>query len=369
MTVWMLALSLLLVAVNAFFVSVEFSLIGSRTSRLEPMADNSDDGATIALEAVRDLQPQLAGAQLGITMASLGLGFVAEPAVSSVIESVIELFGEIPSGLLHTISFVLALAIVVTLHMVLGEMVPKNIALAGPERAARVLAPVHRVYVSTLRPAIWLLNAMSNATLRLFGREPVDELNTALTVNEFHTLIAGAHEEGVIEVAEHDLLAGALDFRARTAGSVMVPRSRMVSIVRSTPVAEIEDLVARSGHSRLPVEGTGPDDIVGFVHSKDLLRLPADARPEPPPLEIIRRMLIVPPDRSIRDLMRSMRRTRRHMALVRDSEGGLLGMVTLEDVLESLVGSIRDETDRPESAPQVGQDPGQGSGERRPSQA
>jgi len=123
------------------------------------------------------------------------------------------------------------------------------------------------------------------------------------------------------------------------------------------PVSEIEAVVARSGHSRLPIEGTGPDDIVGFVHSKDLLRLPDAARPEPPPLEIIRRMLIVEPDRSIRDLMRSMRRTRRHMALVRDPNGTLLGMVTLEDVLESLVGSIRDETDRPESAPEVGQSP------------
>ena len=357
MTVWMLVLSVVLVAVNAFFVSVEFSLIGSRTSRLEPMADGSDEGATIALEAVRDLQPQLAGAQLGITMASLGLGFVAEPAVSSIIESAIERFGEIPSGLLHTIGFVGALAIVVTVHMVLGEMVPKNMALSGPERAARVLAPAHRAYVIAFRPVIWLLNEMSNSTVRLLGSDPVDEINTALTVNEFHTLIAGAHEDGVIEVAEHDLLAGALDFRARTAGSVMIPKWRVVSIGRSTPVSEIEALVARSGHSRLPIQGTGPDDIVGFIHSKDLLRLPDDARPEPPPLEIIRRMLIVSPDKSIRDLMRSMRRTRRHMALVRDADGVLLGMVTLEDVLESLVGSIRDETDRPDSAPEVGEGP------------
>ncbi len=348
MTGWMLILSLVLVAVNAFFVSVEFSLIGSRTSRLEPMVDNADKGAAAALEAVRDLQPQLAGAQLGITMASLSLGFVAERAVSTVIESAVERFVDVPSGLLHGVGFVVALAIVVTFHIVLGEMVPKNVSLAGPERAARVLAPIHRGYVATLRPVIWALNELSSVTVRLLGHEPVDELNTALTVKEFHTLIAGAHEEGVLEPAEHDLLAGALDFRARTAGSIMVPRSRMVSVARSTPVADIEAVVARSGHSRLPIHGTGPDDIVGFVHSKDLLRLPAEARPELVPLEMIRRMLIVAPDRSIRDLMRSMRRTRRHMALVRDVDGALLGMVTLEDVLESLVGSIRDETDRPQ---------------------
>jgi len=348
MTVWMLVLSLVLVGINAFFVSVEFSLIGSRASRLEPMADNSDDGAAAALEAVRDLQPQLAGAQLGITMASLGLGFVAEPAVSTLIESAVERFVHVPAGLLTSVGFVVALAIVVCVHIVLGEMVPKNIALAGPERSARVLAPIHHVYVSVFRPVIWALNAMSSVTVRLLGHEPVDEINTALTVNEFHTLIAGAHEEGVLEVAEHDLLAGALDFRARTAGSIMVPRERLVSVARSTPVSGIEAVVARSGHSRLPIHGAEPDDIVGFVHSKDLLRLPADARPEPVPLELIRRMLIVPPDRSIRDLMRSMRRMRRHMALVRGDDGLLLGMVTLEDVLESLVGAIKDETDRPE---------------------
>jgi len=348
MTTWMLLLSLLLVVLNAFFVSVEFSLIGSRASRLEPMADNADDGASIALEAVRDLQPQLAGAQLGITMASLGLGFVAEPAVSHVIESAVERFVHVPSGLLSSIGFVVALAIVVCVHIVLGEMVPKNIALAGPERAARVLAPIHRIYVGAFRPVIWALNWLSSVTVRLLGHEPVDELNTALTVNEFHTLIAGAQEEGVLEVVEHDLLAGALDFRARTAGSIMVPRTSVVSVARSMPVSGIEAVVAKSGHSRLPIHGAEPDDIVGFVHSKDLLRLPADARPEPVPLEIIRRMLIVPPERSIRDLMRSMRRMRRHMALIRDDDGHLLGMVTLEDVLESLVGSIRDETDHPE---------------------
>lgn len=349
MTVWLLLLSVVLVAVNAFFVAVEFALIGSRATRLEPLADNDAAGASAALSAIRDLQAQLAGAQLGITMASLGLGFVAEPVVSDLIESLVESVVDIPTGLLHTIGFVVSLSIVVTVHMVLGEMVPKNISISGPERAARILAPIHRFYVSIFRPIIWLLNALSNVVVRALGREPVDELNTALTVNEFHTLIAGAHEDGVLEVVEHDLLTGALDFRARTAGTIMVPMEEIVSVARSMPIAEVEAVVAVSGHSRLPVQGTGPDDILGFLHSKDLLRLPPEARPEPVPLELIRRMLIVSPDHSVRDLMRSMRRMRRHMALVKVEGGPLLGMVTLEDVLESLVGSIRDETDRPDN--------------------
>lgn len=345
MTAGYLVVAVVLLAANAFFVAVEFALLASRATRLEPMADGDDKRAAIALEAVRDLQPQLAGAQLGITMASLGLGFVAEPAVADLLETGIDSLVELPSGLLHTVSFLVALSIVVVLHMVLGEMVPKNVALAAPERSARLLAPLHHAYVSLLRPVVWSLTAMSNGIVRLLGFEPVDELNTALTVNQFHILLEDAVEEGKLEDVEHELLAGALDFRARTAGSIMVPASKLMSVPRSTSVAEIEQLVASSGHSRIPLTAVGPDDVIGFVHSKDILQFGMEERDGPIPLEMVRRMLIVPPEQSVRDLMRSMRRQRRHMALVQLPGGDLLGMVTLEDVLEALVGDITDETD------------------------
>ncbi|MEO0493001.1 MAG: hemolysin family protein [Actinomycetota bacterium] len=344
MTGWFLLAALLLLIANAFFVAVEFALLASRVTRLEPMAED-DRRAAIALASIRDLQPQLAGAQLGITMASLGLGFVAEPAIATLIEAAIESFVEIPSNVLHAISFTLALSLVVVVHMVIGEMVPKNIAIATPERSALILAPIHRVYVKLFSPIVWFLTAVSNGITRLLGMEPADELNTALTVNEFHRVIEGAVEEGKLEDLEHDLLDRALDFRARTAGSIMVPRNRMVTVARSTSVADLEALVAESGHSRIPVTGSTLDDVVGFVHSKDLLRFAAEDRDSPVPLEMVRRMLIVTPDQPVRDLMRAMRRLRRHVALVRTSEGRLLGMVTLEDVLEALVGDIADETD------------------------
>jgi CBS domain containing-hemolysin-like protein len=344
-TGWFLLAALLLLVANAFFVAVEFALLASRVARLEPMAEDDDRRAAIALASIKDLQSQLAGAQLGITMASLGLGFVAEPAIATLIESVIESFVEIPSNLLHAISFTLALSLVVVVHMVIGEMVPKNIAIATPERSARILAPIHRVYVKLCAPIVWFLTAVSNGITRLLGMEPADELNTALTVNEFHRVIEGAVEEGKLEDLEHDLLDRALDFRARTAGSIMVPRSRMVTAPRSTSVADLEALVAESGHSRIPVTGRTLDDVVGFVHSKDLLRFAAADREIPVPLEMVRRMVIVTPDQPVRDLMRSMRRGRRHVALVRANDGRLLGMVTLEDVLEALVGDIADETD------------------------
>lgn len=346
MTGWFLLAALGLLIANAFFVAVEFALLASRVARLEPMAeDGSDKRAAVALESIRDLQPQLAGAQLGITMASLGLGYVAEPALEHILDDAIGWAVDLPSGVTHTLAFILSFAIVVVIHMVIGEMVPKNIAIASPERSARLLAPAHNAYVTLFKPVVWFLTAISNGITRMLGMEPADELNTALTVNEFHTLIKGAVGEGKLEDLEHELLTGALDFRARTAGSAMVPRRRMVTVPRSTSVADIEALVASVGHSRIPVTGVNPDDVIGFVHSKDLLRFDAGERQDPVPLEMIRRMLIVTPDQSVRDLMRSMRRLRRHMALVRTSEGQLLGMVTLEDILEALVGDITDETD------------------------
>ncbi len=337
--------AILLVA-NAFFVAVEFALVASRSARLEPLADEGDRRARLALEAVRDIQPQLAGAQLGITMASLGLGYVAEPALAHLLEGVVDAVTILPEGARHPLAFAVALALVVTLHMVLGEMVPKNVAIAGPERVARLVVPAHRRFVQAFRPLIAALNGVAAVVVRLMGLEPVDEIATTLTVREFHTLLAGARAEGVIEQTEHELLAGALDFRARTAASIMVPRPRMVTVSRSMPVAEVEALMARTGHTRLPVTGAGPDDIVGFVHVKDLLRLPPEAHDEPVPLEAVRRLLVVRPDLSLRDVLRLMRRQRRHIALVRDAGGRPRGMVTLEDVLEALVGDITDETDR-----------------------
>lgn len=356
---------------------------------------------------------------MGITMASLGLGFVAEPAVAVLVEPLIGRIFDVSDQMKHSISFAVALAIVMPIHVVAGEMVAKNIAIAKPELTARRLAGPMQLYVVAFQPVIWTLTLVSNGIVRLLGVKPVDEINVALTVKEFHTLLTGAREEGVIEPSEHELLSGALEFGDRSVGSLMMAADEMVSMRRSATVAAIEQVVAESGHSRIPVWGSAPDDVSGFVHAKDLLHIPAEDRSEPVPMELIRRMLVVGPDVPALELMRRMCGSRIHIALVRGSAalrgtpaghppgvgtavaeammtggaaigtaaargkteagsgiGGTrvserapgdgdraedgrprptLGVITLEDVLEALVGEIYDETD--DSSPGTGDGP------------
>jgi CBS domain containing-hemolysin-like protein len=335
-----------LLLANGFFVAVEFSLIASRRTKLEAMAEAGNTRARIAVGSMRHLNVQLAGAQLGITMASLLLGFVAEPAVSGLIESALDRAVELPSGVVHTIGFVVGLTIVVFFHMVIGEMVPKNLAIAAPERTALAVAVPNRAYVAVFGPLLRVLNGVSNAGVRLLGVEPRDELATAASADELALMLAASREEGLIEEVAHRLLTGALDLGDRALASVMVPRDRIVSLPRTATPADAEALVVASGHSRLVVAGEEEGDLLGFVHAKDLLTLSGEARHRPLPLGRVRRMLVVGQDSSLDDALLAMQRARLHVALVVDADGRTVGLATLEDVIEALVGDIRDESDR-----------------------
>jgi CBS domain containing-hemolysin-like protein len=234
--------------------------------------------------------------------------------------------------------------------------VPKNIALTDPEKTLVRVAPLNRLYLSIFRPVILVLSWFGNMGVRAFGVEPRDELTTAHTADELAVMLATAHEEGAIEDFAADLLTGVLDFGGLTAGDVMVPRGSITYIDRRTTVAEAERAVIESGHSRLPVVGRDLDDVEGFIHSKDLLTRPPSAADEPVPPSLLRRMLVVPGNRSLEDLLLTMRRTRVHFALVTAAGGpgpdGIdhtVGVVTLEDLLEELVGDILDESDRERS--------------------
>lgn len=341
-----LALAVGLLLANGFFVAVEFALIASRRTKLESLADAGSTRANVALRSVRHLNLQLAGAQLGITMASLLLGYVAEPAVAGLIESGIDQVVEVPDGVLHTLGFVTALTIVAFLHMVLGEMVPKNVAIAAPERCLLLLAVPNRIYVFVFGPLLRLLNGLSNFVVRRFGVEPQDELASSASAEQLASMLDASRQEGAIEEMAHRLLAGALDLGDRHVETVMVPRHDVVWLARSATPAQAEELVVQTGHTRLLVADDGVDDVLGYVHAKDLLTVTGPVRHRPLPLSWVRRMPVLRRDTDLDDALLVMQRARLHVAIVTDGHGHTLGLVTMEDVIEELVGDIRDESDR-----------------------
>ena len=340
----LVAAALLLLA-NGFFVAVEFALVATRRDRLEQIAEEGDARARAAIASVRELSFMLSAAQLGITLASLGLGYVAEPSVAALIEHPLEWLG-VPHGLVHPIALVLALTIVVFLHMVVGEMIPKNVAIAEPDRTALALALPMRAFTVPLRPVITVLNAMANAGQRLLGVEPRDEIVNLATGEELIGMLGASRREGFLDDVEHGLLTGALGFSEREVSTVMVPREQVVAVRAGTAVAVVEASVVESGQSRLPVYERSLDEVVGYVHVKDLIALPAESRSRPLPRSIVREMLSVAADEPLQNLLLVMRSARLHVAVVVGRDGRTVGIVTLEDLLEALVGDIRDEHDR-----------------------
>jgi CBS domain containing-hemolysin-like protein len=241
---------------------------------------------------------------------------------------------------------VVALVLVSLLHLVLGEMVPKNIALAGPERVLMALAIPNVAYTTVLRPVIVGLDKLSNAGVRLFGIEPKSEFDEAHTAADLSVMLAESRSEGLIPEFEHDLLSGALDFGDRPVEDVMVPRNAIVTVTLRTTVQEVEQIVVERGHSRLPVLGRDLDDVLGFIHVKDLLPLPESAQGRPVRSLRLRRLLEVTTGSTLEDALLKMQKSRLHLAAVVDDQGRTAGLLSLEDILESLVGDIRDESDQ-----------------------
>jgi CBS domain containing-hemolysin-like protein len=277
----------------------------------------------------------IAGAQLGITLCSLALGAIAEPALAHFLEHPFHALG-LPANMLHPAAFVLALLIVVFLHTVIGEMVPKNITLAGPEGSVLWLGPPMLAFCVATKPLLVAMKWAARQVLRLWRIEAADAVKTVFTAEELAGLVQQAHTEGLLDPEQHARIAGALALHQRTAADALRPWSRVTSVTDDTSPATLEVLATRTGRSRFPVVARGTRRVLGFVHIKDLLGLDGACRREPIPRRLVRPLAVVPPDRSLAELLLSMRRERRHIVLV--SEGQVpVGVVTLDDVLNAIM--------------------------------
>lgn len=337
-----LVLGALLLAANAFFVGAEFAIISARRSAIEPLAREGDRRAKTVLWAMENVSLMLACAQLGITVCSTSLGVVAEPAIAHLIEAPLHALG-VSESLTHPIAFVVALAIVVYLHVVLGEMVPKNLAVAGPDRAVLLFGPPLVWVARVVRPLIGALNWIANHALRLFGVEPKDEVASAFTAQEVQSIVERSQAEGLLD-DEQGLLAGALEFSDKTARDTMIRTGALVTVGAGSTPEDVERLVARTGFSRFPVV----DDAgvpTGYLHLKDVLYADEAARSLPVPPWRVRALAVVGPQDEVEDALAAMQRSGAHLARV-DEDGRTVGVVFLEDILEELVGEVRDAMQR-----------------------
>ncbi|KQT95922.1 MULTISPECIES: hemolysin family protein [Sanguibacter] len=337
-----LTIGALLLAANAFFVGAEFAIISARRSAIEPLALAGNKRAKTVLWAMEHVSLMLACAQLGVTICSTGLGVIAEPALAHLIEVPLEALG-VGSALVHPIAFVLALALVVYLHVVLGEMVPKNLSVSGPDKAVLWFGPPLVLVGRLLRPVIVALNWLANHAVRLTGVEPKDEVASAFTAEEVQSILEHSQAQGSL-VDEQGLLAGAIEFSERSAADVMVPLDELVTLAEGCTPDEVERLVARTGFSRFPVVDPG-GDLIGYLHLKDVLFATEDQRDVPLQVWRTRALAEASPDDEVEVVLRAMQRSGAHLARVWDGSA-VLGVVFLEDILEELVGEVRDAMQR-----------------------
>ncbi|MEV5972786.1 hemolysin family protein [Streptomyces sp. NPDC051921] len=334
MTVVQLLIGLATLVVNAFFVGAEFALISVRRSQIEPLAEVGDRRARSVIWGLEHVSALLAAAQLGITLSTLVLGIVAEPAMAHLLEPLFDAVG-VPHGLVHPISFVIALTLATYLHMLLGEMVPKNIALAEPSRTALLLGPPLVAVTRALRPVIFTVNAFANGILKLLRVDVKDEVAATFSDDELARMVTDAGDAGLLDDRAAERLHDALELGRRPVRDVVMPVEKVVYARVDTTPEQLEALAARSGFSRFPVLDA-EHRILGYLHVKDALDV--TPRDLPFPVASLRPIARVRAATPLDDVLTAMRRSRTHLAAVLDDDGRLAGLVTMEDVLRELVG-------------------------------
>lgn len=326
---------------NAMFVATEFALMSARRSQIEPKAAAGSAVARSTLSAIENLAHVIATTQLGVTLCSLGLGAVAEPSVARAFEPLAHRLG-VPASGTHAVAFIIALALVIYLHVVLGEMVPKNLSLANPERAAMVLGPPMMALVAVVRPLASGLDALANTIIRLLRIEPRSELNATFTREEVGALVVESRDVGLLGDREFERLSDALDFTARAVDDVMLPLADVDVVRPRARTADIEDLCARTGYSRFPVQSED-GTMLGYIHIKDVLSAEMQGRARVLDDSQIRPFANLPTGSSLVHALTTLQNRSAHLALVRAEDGTVLGIAALEDVIEELVGTIRDQ--------------------------
>ncbi|MEU5252286.1 hemolysin family protein [Streptomyces longwoodensis] len=332
----------LLVLANGFFVGAEFALVSVRRSQIEPLGTAR---ARQVLYGLEHLPQMMAAAQFGITVCSLTLGAVAEPTVARLLEPLFEAV-HLPHGVIHPLGYVIALAAVVFFHLVIGEMVPKNLAMAAPEKAALWLSPGLVWFARLCRPITVALGACAQGILRLFRVEPKDEVEAVVTSEQLNRLLEDSGQAGLLNPEEQERLEDALELGSRPVTDVLLKRESLITVPPSVTPGQIVELTARTGYSRFPIaaEKSAKGTFMGYLHVKDVLDLEESDRAVPQ--QVWRPMTTLRPELPLDDALTVMRRAATHLAQVADAGGRVLGLVALEDVLELLVGEVRDPAHR-----------------------
>ncbi|MEU3524847.1 hemolysin family protein [Streptomyces sp. NPDC038707] len=351
MSALQLVFAALLVLANGFFVGAEFALVSVRRSQIEPLGTAR---ARQVLHGLERLPQMMAAAQFGITVCSLTLGAVAEPTVAHLLEPVFEWI-HLPHGMIHPLGYVIALVAVVFFHLVIGEMVPKNLAMAAPGKAALWLGPGLVWFARLCRPVTVALGACAQGILRLFRVEPKDEVEAVVTTEQLNRLLEDSGEAGLLDPEERERLEDALELGSRPVTDVLLRRESLVTVEPSVTPGDIVELTARTGYSRFPVAAAGKGPFMGYVHVKDVLDLEDSDRAVPQ--QVWRPMATLRAELPLDDALTVMRRAATHLAQVADASGKVLGLVALEDVLEMLVGEVRDPAHREMPDPRASGEP------------
>jgi CBS domain containing-hemolysin-like protein len=334
-----------LVLLNGFFVAAEFALVGARRSKLQAMHDAGDRLAHFAMRAIDNLDRFISATQLGITIATITLGWVGEPVLAALIDAVLGLFGILPApGAVHTAAGIaVAFAVITFLHVVFGELAPKTVALIMPERVSGVVAPPLMLFARLMAPFIALLNGTANAFLRLFGIKPMSESRHVHSPEDLRMLVMQARAHGTLDESDSAMLAGVFDFHEKKVQDVMRPRTEMAALSIDDTEEQVRATLSRERYSRYPVYQETIDEVVGVFLAKDLWL--HDRNTSFSLRQFVRDPLYVPATRSAIRVLDDLRKTRAHMAVVLDEYGGTAGIVTMEDLIEEVIGDIADEYD------------------------